>query len=347
MGGICFFFALCGVLNILYYEYHYILPPHKKLFFSYLVYDKSKHSLSHDFFFFLFVLNKTLPAHSRHINHSASGPHSFDQKRGVSPSTSMGSISETKPQQHHHAKADDADISPERALRSLRGPEHWTKGERHAILPGVLSMCPIQVLNSVMSKIDDGGVVSSSAFSNNNNNIGSSSRSSLTRGGSLRGSGIGSIISEPSDDGLDSNGWFFADHHHQQQQPTSSSSISSSVVVSRGLPRPNSGGGGGSGSGVKFGKIVLGKATAAPLGMRSFLNEVYGWCTGIFILRQNYLFEYREGDSLNGLPWAYAHLPLGEVYPHKHFTNALHLDFFERPCTKSGKRSVSFTYVYC
>ena len=90
-----------------------------------------------------------------------------------------------------------------------------------------------------------------------------------------------------------------------------------------------------------FGKILLGKATVAPLGMRSFHNEVYGWCTGVFVLRQNYLFEYREGDSLNGLPWGYAHLPLAEAYPHKHFTNALHLDFFEKPCSKSGKRSVS------
>lgn len=338
------FFALFGVLYYVYMNIIIYCPPQAVFFFFVSCACKSKNSclfsLPRLFLFLPVCTKQTIPAHSRHINHSASGPHSFDQKRGVSPSTSMGSISETKPQ-HHHAKADDADISPERALRSLRGPEHWTKGERHAILPGVLSMCPIQVLNSVMSKKDD-GVVVSSAFSNNNNS-GGSSRSSLTRGGSLRGSGIGSIISEPSDDGLDSNGWFFADHH--QQQPTSSS-ISSSVVVSRGgttLPRPNSGGGGG---GVKFGKIVLGKATAAPLGMRSFLNEVYGWCTGIFILRQNYLFEYREGDSLNGLPWAYAHLPLGEVYPHKHFTNALHLDFFERPCTKSGKRSVSFTYMY-
>jgi len=67
---------------------------------------------------------------------------------------------------------------------------------------------------------------------------------------------------------------------------------------------------------------------------------VYGWCTGVFVLRQNYLFEYREGDSLNGLPWGYAHLPLAEAYPHKHFTNALHLDFFEKPCSKSGKRSL-------
>jgi hypothetical protein len=85
----------------------------------------------------------------------------------------------------------------------------------------------------------------------------------------------------------------------------------------------------------------LGKATVAPLGMRSYLNEVYGWCTGVFILRQNYLFEYREGDSTNGVPWGFAHLPLAEAYPHKHFMNALHLDFFDRPCCKSGKRSVS------
>ena len=259
-------------------------------------------------------------AHSRHAySQHGGGAHSFDPKRNISPSTSMSSISETKPQ--HSAEADDADISPERALRSLRGPEHWTKGERHAIIPGVLSMCPIQVLNNIMSKEEEG--------SSN-----SSLRASLTSRGSQRGFGIGSMISE--DEGVDSNGWFFADHH----QPTSSGG-----AVGGTLSRPSS-------ANVllppsNFGKIVLGKATVAPLGMRSFLNEVYGWCTGVFLLRQNYLFEYREGDSLNGLPWGYAHLPLAEAYPHKHFTNALHLDFFERPCTKSGKRSVSLNFYIC
>lgn len=212
-----------------------------------------------------------------------------------------------------HRSESGNDFSPERVLRPLKGPEHWKKGERHSIIPAVLCMCPIQVLNNIMSKEDR-----------------PSSKPSLSslRGGAQQGFGIGSIISE--DEGADSNGWFFADHH----QPSttggtlprlgSGSSISSSINV---LPST-------------FGKIILGKATVAPLGMRSFLHEVYGWCTGVFVLRQNCLFEYREGDSLNGLPWGYAHLPLGEAYPHKHFTNALHLDFFEKPCCKSGKRSL-------
>ncbi len=226
----------------------------------------------------------------------------------------MNSISETK------AHGAEADISPERALRSLKGPEHWTKGERHAIVPGVLCMCPIQVLNNVMSKEDEGP----------------SSRPSFS---SQRGFGIGSIISE--DEGIDqrgvdqSNGWFFADHNQSTSSMGALHRHANAVagggnVTSSNTVMPSA-----------FGKTVLGKATVAPLGMRSFLNEVYGWCTGVFVLRQNYLFEYREGDSINGVPWGYAHLPFAEAYPHKHFSNALHLDFFERPCTKSGKRSVS------
>lgn len=242
--------------------------------------------------------------HSRHTV-SSSGAYSLDQKStNISPSTSLGCVSETTTQ---HPES-GADFSPERALRSLKGPEQWTKGEKNAILPGVLSMCPIQVLNNIMSKEEV-----------------PPSRPSLTSRGSHSGFGIGSIISQ--DEGADSNGWFFADHHQPTPAggmlPCHGGSVSSSTV----LPSV-------------FGKIVLGKATVAPLGMRSFFNEVYGWCTGVFILRQNYLFEYREGDSLNGLPWGYAHLPLAEVYPHKHFTNALHMEFFEKPCSKSGKRSL-------
>jgi hypothetical protein len=170
-------------------------------------------------------------------------------------------------------------------------------------------MCPIQVLNSIMST--DSGVLNRPSIQSPKLKF-----------------GIGSMILDS--EGGDSNGWFFADHY----QPTS-------MGVS--LPHPSIGGGFRSHNVLPsaFDKIVLGKATVAPLGMRSYLNEVYGWCTGVFILRQNYLFEYREGDSTNGLPWGFAHLPLAEAYPHKHFTNALHLDFFDRPCCKSGKRSVS------
>ncbi|KAL9186065.1 hypothetical protein ACHAXT_005303 [Thalassiosira profunda] len=239
---------------------------------------------------------------------SMSGPHSLDQKREISPSTSMSSIAEKGPM---HVEGEDT-LAPDRALRSLKGPELWTKGERHAIIPGVLCMCPIQVLNSVMSKDEAGRVPS---------------RPSMTSSrGSQPSFGIGSVISE--DDGVESGGhneWFFADHH----QPSASGGTTQ-------YPRQS----GMSNNDSAFGKITLGKATCAPLGMRSFLTEVYGWCTGVFVLRQNYLFEYREGDSLNGIPWGYAHLPLAEAYPHKHFTNALHLDFFERPCSNSGKRSL-------
>ncbi|KAL7543707.1 hypothetical protein ACHAXR_013201 [Thalassiosira sp. AJA248-18] len=240
-------------------------------------------------------------AHTRHTFNQ--GSRSFDPKI-ASLSSSSRRNSASGPPQHQES---EGEVSPERNLRALKGPEQWTKGDRHAIVPAVLCMCPIQVLNNIMSKDE-----------------GSSSRLSLTSQSSQTGSGIGSILSE--DDDTDSNGWFFADHH----QPSTTGGT---------LPRQGS----ISGSNAllsAFGKTILGKATVAPLGMRSFLNEVYGWCTGLFVLRQNYLFEYREGDSLNGLPWGYAHLPLAEAYPHKHFTNALHLDFFERPCSKSGKRSL-------
>lgn len=229
---------------------------------------------------------------------SESGAHSMDPKITETASTSMKT-----PQ---HKESDNGEISPGRALKHLKGPQHWTKSERHAILPGVLCMCPIQVLNSIMSKDEEPLL-----------------RTPQTSRASQRGSGIGSIISE--DDGVDSNGWFFADHHPSTSGGTlpRHGSITSNNVGPKAL-----------------GKIILGKATVAPLGMRSFLGEVYGWSTGVFILRQNYLFEYREGDSLNGLPWGYAQLPLAEAYPHNHFTNALHLDFFEKPCSKSGKRSL-------
>jgi len=241
-------------------------------------------------------------AHSRHT-FCQSGPHSLDLKKpNISPSTSMNAISETAPQ---HKESGDQ-ILQERALRSLKGTEHWNKGERHAIFPGVLSMCPIQILNQIMSS-EEG-----------------TSTPNLTSRGSQRGFGIGSIISE--DEGLDSNGWFFADHN--QSTPSGGTLPRNGSVNNHTMFPP------------AFGKILLGKATVASLGMRSFLNEVYGWCAGTFVLRQNYLFEYREGDSVNGLPWGYAHLTLAEAYPHKHFTNALHLDFFERPCCKSGKRSL-------
>ena len=215
------------------------------------------------------------------------------------PSSSMDSMSGKGSQEA------ETEYSPERALRPLKDPEHWTKGERHAIVPAVLCMCPIQVLNNIMSKDE----------------VSARRPSSATQ----RGFGIGSIISE--DDGGDSNGWFFADHH----QPSPIGGV---------MPRTGGNTNNNNSLPSAFGKMLLGKATVAPLGMRSFLNEVYGWTTGVFILRQNYLFEFREGDSLNGLPWGYAHLHHAEAYPHKHFTNALHLDFLERPCSKSGKRSL-------
>ena len=197
------------------------------------------------------------------------------------------------------------------------------------ILPGVLCMCPIQVLNHILST-EDGYPQQQQQQQHQHQQqrpssltIGNSGGSSPPRRSS--GFGIGSIIQDDNNSG-DSNGWFFADQPSLTPVGSGSSSSSSSSNVLT--------------SSSAFDKIKLGKATVAPIGMRSFLNELYGWCTGVFILRHNYLFEYRECDSHNSLPWGYAHLPYAEAYPHKHFMNALHLDFYERPCYKSGRRSL-------
>ncbi len=241
--------------------------------------------------------------------HGINGPHSLDQRHvQFIESTSMSALTMTP-----HLN-ETGEVAPERALRPLEGPEHWKKAERHAIIPAVLCMCPIQVLNHIMSR-DEG-------MARNPSNPGTINS----------GYGIGSIISEDDGSVGDSNGWFFGEHHHHPA--TGVGGALSSYQYHRAGTKSNV-------PSSAFGKIVLGKATVAALGMRSFLGEVYGWCTGVFVLRQNYLFEYRENDSVNGLPWGYAMLQMAEVYPHKHFTNALHLDFFERPCSKIGKRSVS------
>ena len=121
---------------------------------------------------------------------------------------------------------------------------------------------------------------------------GVSSGQSLLSSSPVRGYGIGSMISDDEHNDSVQNGWFFADHN--QSQPLRSS-ITANVPPSA------------------FGKIMLGKATVAALGVRSFFNEVYGWTSGIFVLRQNYLFEYRDDDNQKGLPWGYAHLQLAEA----------------------------------
>lgn len=232
------------------------------------------------------------------------GAQSYDKRTTISPSTSENALKGKGTPIELDKKSD---ITPERALRPVRGPESWKKGERHSIIPAILCVCPFQVLTKVMA--DDGGNPPSRP----------SSGQSLLSSSPIIGYGIGSMITDDDHNDSFQNGWFFADHHHPQP-------LRSSKPV--GVPTS------------AFGKIILGKATVAALGVRSFFNEVYGWTSGIFVLRQNYLFEYRDSDNLKGLPWGYAHLQLAEAYPHKHFTNALHLDFFEKPCVKSGKRSL-------
>ena len=232
------------------------------------------------------------------------GAQSYDKRTTISPSTSENAL---KAGTSSIELDNKTDITPERALRPVRGPESWKKGERHSIIPAVLCVCPFQVLSKVMS--DDSGNPPSRP----------SSGQPLLSSPPIDGYGIGSMITDDEHNDSNQNGWFFADHHNPQPRLSSKP---------HGVP-PSA-----------FGKIMLGKATVAALGVRSFFNEVYGWTSGIFVLRQNYLFEYRDSDNLKGLPWGYAHLQLAEAYPHKHFVNALHLDFFEKPCVKSGKRSL-------
>ena len=254
-----------------------------------------------------FLSTVAYPSNTRVMpsNTTRGGAQSYDKKTTISPSTSANALT-TK-----GSPQDELDnstgIATERALRPVRGPESWKKGERHSIIPAILCVCPFQVLSKIMS---DDSV---------NPPSGVSSGQSLLSSSPVRGYGIGSMISDDEHNDSVQNGWFFADHN--QSQPLRSS-ITTSVPPSA------------------FGKIMLGKATVAALGVRSFFNEVYGWTSGIFVLRQNYLFEYRDDDNQKGLPWGYAHLQLAEAYPHKHFVNALHLDFFEKPCSKSGKRSL-------
>lgn len=232
---------------------------------------------------------------------------SYDKRTTISPSTSENAIKSKGDQSSD--LGDAGDVTPERVLRPVKGPESWKKGERHSIIPAILCMCPFQVLSRIMS--DDGG-----------NHLSGQPMLSASMTSTSSGYGIGSIISEDDHNDSNQSGWFFADHNHPQPTNHRRNGITAGVQPSA------------------FGKIMLGKATVAALGVRSFFNEIYGWSSGVFVLRQNYLFEYRDNDNLNGLPWGYAHLQLAEAYPHKHFTNALHLDFFEKPCVKSGKRSL-------
>lgn len=277
--------------------------------------------------FFFSALPLLLHRPSFEIAHSRSTfngiARSLDHKlTQVSPSTSLNSISEVETK--------DCELlpEPERSLCSLKGPEHWTKGDRHVILPGVLCMCPIQVLNHILSTEDGYSQPQQqqpqrrpSSLTTTLENSGGSSPPHRSFSSPKGGFGIGSII---QDDSGESNGWFFADQPSLTPGSKGVGSSSSNLLTTS----------------AAFGKILLGKATVAPIGLRSFLNELYGWCTGVFILRHNYLFEYRETDNQNSLPWGYAHLPYAEAYPHKHFMNALHLDFYERPCYKSGRRSL-------
>ena len=76
-----------------------------------------------------------------------------------------------------------------------------------------------------------------------------------------------------------------------------------------------------------FGKIVLGAALIARIPSRMLTTSfTYGWSSGYFVLRQNYLLEYacnryENEKDIRG----YAHLQYCKVLPHPQFSNTLEL----------------------
>ena len=90
------------------------------------------------------------------------------------------------------------------------------------------------------------------------------------------------------------------------------------------------------------GKQILGKASATQLGPSKSLDENYGWFDGLFIIRQNYLFEYQLGDNLSGPPRGFAHLEHSTPSPFLNSVDTLQLDFYQSPCSRDKLKTVSF-----
>ena len=89
-----------------------------------------------------------------------------------------------------------------------------------------------------------------------------------------------------------------------------------------------------------FGKITLGKAIVAILGTQKFTDETYGWLSGKFVIRQNYLLEYKEHDDTGSRPHGYAHLEYSTVQAHEEFHDLLQLQFYGNPWKKEDRRVV-------
>lgn len=95
-----------------------------------------------------------------------------------------------------------------------------------------------------------------------------------------------------------------------------------------------------------FRSIVLGKAMVAVLGTQKYTDETYGWSSGCFVLRQNFLLEYEPGDDLNSQPRSYAHLQYSSVQIHENFAGLLELQFYNSPCRRENPRNVSHFYSH-
>ena len=90
----------------------------------------------------------------------------------------------------------------------------------------------------------------------------------------------------------------------------------------------------------QFGKIILGTATVAQFGPLSN----FGWVNAIFVLRQNYLLEYKcDRNNINEKPRGYAHLQHSTVRAHPEFPNALELVISDNNRIQKGKKVVRTT----
>jgi hypothetical protein len=88
----------------------------------------------------------------------------------------------------------------------------------------------------------------------------------------------------------------------------------------------------------KFGMTVLGKATVS---LADLSKELGVWSTSVFVLRQNFLLEYEEGDNLAGRPRGFAHLDNAIATSDENSTNALQLEYYLSPCLKDKSKTVS------
>ena len=94
-----------------------------------------------------------------------------------------------------------------------------------------------------------------------------------------------------------------------------------------------------------FGKIVLGRAAVAQIVSKGLDKEEYKWSTGAFVLRQNYLLEYSDGDDSNSRPQGFAFLQNATVL--RHDVDALRLDYYQNQNSSSRKSvSVSLPLIF-